>query len=174
MLIFLNVSCLWWHQRERTHTLLVALFVNRGYLGFLRPSRSRFTVWCLLRGWSVSLWEYFVKNWTWVIVFEDWRVVFGNVNMAKIYEGLLFTNIPPREMRDLVDSRGQNLSGEDNTCLVDCLEIPWMTDCFCVCFYIFELLFLIQKMTCFLSSKHESEIVATIGTLLDDIHVGCK
>ena len=47
-----------------------------------------------------------------------------------------------------------------------------MTDCFCVCFYSFQLLFLIQKMTCFLSSKHESEIVDTIGTLLDDIHVG--
>ena len=98
--IFLNVSCLWWHQRERTHTLLVALFVIRGYLGFLRPSRSRFTVWCLLRGWSVSLLEYFVKNWTWVIVFERWRVFFVNVNMAKIYEGVLFTNIPPRKMRD--------------------------------------------------------------------------
>ena len=44
--------------------------------------------------------------------------------MAKIYKRLLFTNIPPRKMRDKVDSRGQNLSGEDNTCLVDCLEIP--------------------------------------------------
>ena len=49
-----------------------------------------------------------------------------------------------------------------------------MTDYFCVCFYIFELLFLIQKMTCFLSSKHKGEIVAIIGTLLDDIHVGCQ
>ena len=29
-------------------------------------------------------------------------------------------------------------------------------------------------MTCVLSSEHESEIVATIGTLLDVIHVGCK
>ena len=44
--------------------------------------------------------------------------------MAKIYERLLFTNIPPRKkMRDKVDSRGQNMSAEDNTCLVDCLEI---------------------------------------------------
>ena len=25
-----------------------------------------------------------------------------------------------------------------------------------------------------LSSEHESQIVAIIGTLLDDIHVGCK
>ena len=83
MAIVLNVSCLWCRQRERTHTLLVALFVIRGYLGFLRPSRSSSTLWSLLRGWSVSLLVYFVKNWTWVIVFEGWRVFFGNVNMAK-------------------------------------------------------------------------------------------
>ena len=38
----------------------------------------------------------------------------------------------------------------------------------------FELLLLIQNMTCFLSSKHESEIIAMIDTFLDDIHVGCK
>ena len=44
--------------------------------------------------------------------------------MAKIYERLLFTNIPPPKVRDEVDSRSQNLSGEDNTCMVDCLEIP--------------------------------------------------
>ena len=29
-------------------------------------------------------------------------------------------------------------------------------------------------MTCVLSSEHESQIVAIIGILLDDIHVGCK
>ena len=29
-------------------------------------------------------------------------------------------------------------------------------------------------MTCVLSSEHESQIVAMIGTLLDDIRVGCK
>ena len=47
-----------------------------------------------------------------------------------------------------------------------------MIDSFCLfCFYMFELLLLIQKMTCFLSSKRKSQFVATIGTLLDDIHV---
>ena len=35
----------------------------------------------------------------------------------------------------------------------------------------FELNRLIQKMTFFLTSKRKSQIVATIGTLLDDIHV---
>ena len=50
-----------------------------------------------------------------------------------------------------------------------------MIDCFCLfCFYMFELLLLIQKMTCVLSSEHESQIVTIIGTLLCDIHVGCK
>ena len=83
MAIFLNVPCPWCRQREGTHTLLVALFVIRGYLGLLRPSRSSSTLWSLLRGWSVSLLEYFVKNWTWVIVFEGCRVFFGNVNMPK-------------------------------------------------------------------------------------------
>ena len=29
-------------------------------------------------------------------------------------------------------------------------------------------------MTCVLSSEHERQIVAMIGALLDDIHVGCK
>ena len=47
-----------------------------------------------------------------------------------------------------------------------------MIDCFCLfCFYMFELLLLIHVMTFFLSSKRKSQIVATIGTLLDDIHV---
>ena len=53
--------------------------------------------------------------------------------------------------------------------------LAWLTawiDCFCLfCFYMFELLLLIQKMTCFLSNKRKSQIVATIGTLLDEIHV---
>ena len=35
----------------------------------------------------------------------------------------------------------------------------------------FELHLLIHEMTFFLSSKRKSQIVATIGTLLDDIHV---
>ena len=46
-----------------------------------------------------------------------------------------------------------------------------MIDCFCLfCFYMFELRLLIHEMTFFLSRKRKSQIVATIGTLLDDIH----
>ena len=46
-----------------------------------------------------------------------------------------------------------------------------MMDCF-IFFLISEFLRLFQKMTCVFSNQHESEIVATIGTSLDDIHVG--
>ena len=112
MAIFLNVSCLWCRQRERTHTLLVALFVIRGYLGLLRPSRSSSTLWSLLRGWSVSLLEYFVKNWTWGIVFEGWRFFLGTLIWQKIYERLLFTNIPPLKKTELSRlSRSKSVGG---------------------------------------------------------------
>ena len=46
-----------------------------------------------------------------------------------------------------------------------------MIDCFIFIFLMFELLRLFQQMTCVLSNEHESQIVATIGTLLDKIHI---
>ena len=46
-----------------------------------------------------------------------------------------------------------------------------MMDCL-IFFLISEILMLFQKMTCVLSSEHESQIVAIIGTSLYDIHVG--
>ena len=45
-----------------------------------------------------------------------------------------------------------------------------MIDCF-IFFLMFELLRLFQKVSCVLRSEHESEFGATIGTLLDDVHV---
>ena len=58
-------------------------------------------------------------------MFEVWRVFFGNVNMAKdLRTSLVYQHTTTKKKGHLVDSRGQNLSGEDNTCLVDCLEIP--------------------------------------------------
>ena len=131
MAIFLNVSCLWWHQRERTHTLLVALFVIRGYLGFLRPSRSRFTVWCLLRGWSVSLLEYFVKNWTWVIVFEGWTFYpLGTLIRQR------FTNVSclPTYHREKCGTRStfkvKICRGRITLAWLTAWKIPWMIDSF--------------------------------------------
>ena len=71
--------------------------------------------------------------------------------MAKIYERLLASNIRQGRSWDWFDPRGQNLSGEVSNCLVEHLQIAWMMDV--------------------LSSEHESQIVAIVGTLLDDIHV---
>ena len=57
--------------------------------------------------------------------------------------------------------------------MVNRLEILRMIHCllFVFFFYMIELLRLFQKMSCVLSSEHENQNVATIGTLLDHIHV---
>ena len=47
---------------EMTGILLVALCVIRGFLGFFSTWTSKLTLYCLLRGLSVSLLEYSVKN----------------------------------------------------------------------------------------------------------------
>ena len=93
--------------------------------------------------------------------------------MAKIYKRLLSSNIQQGKSWDWFGPRGQNLSGEDSNCLVNHVQVAWMMDCL-IFFLISTLLRLFQKMTCVLSREHESQIVAIIGTLLDDIHVGCK
>ena len=56
--------------------------------------------------------EYFLK--------ED-RFSSGNVNMAKIYERLLSTNILREKRRDSFDPQRENLLGEDNICMVNLL-----------------------------------------------------
>ena len=48
----------------------------------------------------------------------------GNVNMAKIYERLLSTNILREERRDSFDPERVNLLGEDSICMVNLLETP--------------------------------------------------
>ena len=48
----------------------------------------------------------------------------GNVNMAKIYERLLSTNILPEERRDSFDPQLENLLGEDSICMVNLLGTP--------------------------------------------------
>ena len=93
--------------------------------------------------------------------------------MAKIYERLPASNIRQGKSWDWFDPRGQELSGEDSNCSFKHLQIGWVMDCFTFVL-ISELLRLFQKMTCVLSSEHESQIVAFIGSLLDDIYVGCK
>jgi len=60
--------------------------------------------------------------------------------------------------------------------MVNRLEIPRMTGCFvCLFFsYMIELLRLFQKRSCVLSSEHENQNVATIGTLLDEFILSWK
>ena len=60
------------------------------------------------------------------------RFLFGNANMAKIYERSLSTIIAQGKFRDSFDPRSQTLSGE---------EIPRVLDCFSF--------FFITRLTCF-------------------------
>ena len=52
---------------------------------------------------------------------KDDRFSSGNVNMAKIYEGLLSTNILREKRRDSFDPQRENLLGEDSICMVNLL-----------------------------------------------------
>ena len=92
--------------------------------------------------------------------------------MAKSSERLLSTNILREKRRDLVDPQRVNLLGEDSICMVNLLEIPRVTVFFF--FYMIDLLRLFQKRSFVLSSEHENQNVATIGTLLDQFMLSCK
>ena len=91
--------------------------------------------------------------------------------MAKVYERLLSTNILREKRRDSFDSQRVILLGEDIICMVNLLEIPRVIVFF---YYIIDLLRLFQKRSFVLSSKHENQNVATIGTLLDQFMLSCK
>ena len=60
----------------------------------------------------------------------------GNVNMAKIYELLLSTNILREKRRDSFHPQRVTLLGEDNICMVNLLETPQV------------IVFLITGLTC--------------------------
>ena len=53
---------------------------------------------------------------------KDDRFSSGNVNMAKISERLLSTNILREKRRDSFDPQRVNLLGEDSICMVNLLE----------------------------------------------------
>ena len=91
--------------------------------------------------------------------------------MAKVYERLLSTNILREKRRYSFDPQRVILLGEDIICMVNLLEIPRVIFSF---FYIIDLLRLFQKRSFVLSSKHENQNVATIGTLLDQFMLSCK
>ena len=97
-----------------------------------------------------------------------------NVNMAKISERLLSTNILQEKRRDSLDPQRVNLLGEDSICMVNLLETPRTPRVIVFFYYMIDLLRLFQKKSIVLSSEHENQNVATIGTLLDQFMLSCK
>ena len=91
--------------------------------------------------------------------------------MAKIPERLLSINMLREKRRDTLDPQLVNLFGEDSVCMVNLLETPGVIVFFC---YMIDLLRLFQKRSFVLSSEHENQNVATIGTLLDQFILSCK
>ena len=91
--------------------------------------------------------------------------------MAKISERLLSTNILREKRRDSFDPQRVNLLGEDSICMVNLLE---KKPVIVFLYYMIDLLRLFQKRSFVLSSDHENQNVATIGTLLDQFILSCK
>ena len=92
--------------------------------------------------------------------------------MAKIYEHLLSTIKLRENRRDSFDPQRENLLGEDCIYMVNLLEILQVI--FCFLYYMIDLFRLFQTRSFVLSSKHQSQNVATIGTLLDQFMLSCK
>ena len=92
--------------------------------------------------------------------------------MAKISERLLSTNILREKRRDSFDPQRVNLLGEDSICMVNLLVTRRVI--VFLFYYMIELLRLFLQRTFVLSSEHENQNVATIGTLLDQFMLSCK
>ena len=91
--------------------------------------------------------------------------------MVKISERLLSTNIQREKRRHSFDPQRVTLLGKDSICMVNLLETPRVIVFF---YYMIDLLRLFQKRSLVLSSEHENNNVATIGTLLDQFMLSCK
>ena len=92
--------------------------------------------------------------------------------MAKIYERLLSTNILREKRRHSFDPQCVTRLGEDSICMVKLLETPRVIVFFFD--YMIDLPRLFQKKSFLLSSEHENQNVATVGTLLDQFMLSCK
>ena len=92
--------------------------------------------------------------------------------MVKISERLLSTKILREKRRDSFDPQGVNLLGEDSICMVNLLETERVIVFFF--YYMIDLLRLFQKRSFVLSSEHENQNLATIGTLSDQFMLSCK
>ena len=92
--------------------------------------------------------------------------------MAKIYERLLSTNILREKKEHSFDPQRVTLLGKDSICMVNLLETLRVIVLFFN--YMIDLLELFQKISFVLSSEHENQNVATLGTLLDQFMLSCK
>ena len=92
--------------------------------------------------------------------------------MAKIYERLLSKNIPRERRQHSFDPQRINLLTEDSMCMVNLLVIPQKI--VVVFYYMIDLLRLFQKRSFVLSSEHENQNIANLGTLLDQPMLSCK
>ena len=70
------------------------------------------------------------------------------------------------------DPQRVTLLGKDSICMVNLLETPQVIIFFFN--YMIDLLRLFQKKSFVLSSEHENQNVASIGTLLDQFMLSCK
>ena len=73
---------------------------------------------------------------------------------------------------DSFDPQRVTLLGKNSICMVNLLETPRVIVFFF--YYMIDLLRLFQKRSFVLSSEHENNNVATIGTLLDQFMLSCK
>ena len=103
---------------------------------------------------------------------KDDRFSLGNVNITKIYELLLSKNTLRDKRRDSFDPQRVNLLGEDSICMGNLLVILQKIVSFL--YYMIDLLWLFQNRSFVLSSKHENQNIATLGTLLDQFMLSCK
>ena len=82
-------------------------------------------------------WSILLKINSNLFFLKDDRFSSGNVNMAKVYERLLSSNILREKRRDSFDPQRVILLGEDIICMVILLEIPRV------------IVFFITSLTCF-------------------------
>ena len=102
---------------------------------------------------------------------KDDHFSLGNVNIAKIYERVLSKNTLRDKRRDSFDLQRVNLLGEDSICMVNLLVILQKI---VFLYYMIDLLRLFKKRSFVLSSEHDNQNIATIGTLLDQFMLSCK
>ena len=89
-----------------------------------------------------------------------------------MYKRLLSLITAKRKNRHSFGSQRVTLLGKDSICMVNLLETPRVIVFFF--YYMIDLLWLFQKRSFLLSSKHDNQNVATLGTLLDQFMLSCK